>query len=39
LLADVKHYKEPCGMKWSDYFKKELGASKKTVDALKAQGL
>jgi len=26
-------------MKWNDYFKKELGASKKTVDALKAQGL
>lgn len=39
LLADAKHYKELCKMKWSDYFKKELGASKKTVDALKAQGL
>ena len=39
LLADAKHYKKLCGMKWSDYFKKELGASKETVDALKAQGL
>ncbi|MFA5322924.1 MAG: hypothetical protein WC373_09650 [Smithella sp.] len=39
LLADAKHYKKLCKMKWSDYFKKELGASKETVDALKTQGL
>lgn len=39
LIKSAKHYKKLMKMKWSDYFREELGADKKIVDALKAQGL
>jgi hypothetical protein len=39
LIASAKHYKRLLGMKWSDYFRDELGARKEVVDALKEHGL
>jgi hypothetical protein len=39
LIASAKHYKKLLGMKWSDYFREELGARKEVVEALEAHGL
>lgn len=39
LVVSAKRYKKLFGMKWSDYFREELGARKEVVEVLKVHGL
>lgn len=39
LIASAEYYKRLQGMKWSDYFREELGAKDEIVGALQKLGL
>lgn len=39
LVVSARRYKRVMGMKWSDYFREELGASEELVEALKVHEL